>query len=139
VQRACDLCGKLYEAKRSTSRFCEPKHRTAWAKGARPKVDLPAPSDDKPPPPPKPDVGAKLAAEFKQLGVADTYEAGMALWLAGQLDTGTITGTAGVSMSKELDRRVEVLRLKAERPDDPGRAITERFEEKQLRLVEGAL
>lgn len=135
MQRECDLCGKPYEAKRANSRFCEPKHRTAWAKGVRPAAQLP--STDASSTPPKPDVGAKLAAEFRTLGVEGTYEAGMALWLAGQLDTGTITGTAGVAMSRELDRRVDALRLRAELPNDPARDIRERLEDKHLRLVEG--
>lgn len=136
MQRACDSCRDPYEAKTARSRFCSTACRMAASRaraagsGSSEPVDLP--------PPPTPAVGAKLAAEFQQLGVADTYEAGMALWLAGQLDSGTITGTAGVSMSKELDRRVDILRLRAELPHDPAREIRERLEGKRLRLVEGA-
>lgn len=137
MERNCDYCGKVYDAKRDTSRFCETNHRVAFhKKGKRPLPTAVAGSAA--PPLARPDVGSKLAAEFEKLGVADTYEAGLALWLAGQLDSGTVTGTAGVSLSKELDRRVDVLRLKADRPDDPARAIQDRLEEKRLRLVEGA-
>jgi hypothetical protein len=137
VERACDLCGSLYEAKRKTSRFCKPAHRTAWAKGARPKADLPAPVKDEDDSA-LPKVSESLARELRELGVLDTWESAVALRLAKQLDSGVITGTAYTSLSKDLDRRVDALRLKAERPDDPARAIAERLEQKQLRLVEGA-
>lgn len=129
MERACDLCGELYEAQRSTSRFHAPKCRVAWAKGARPAAELP------PPPPPSTKVGDALAVELQQLGVAESYEGVVALGLARQLDNGTITGTAYVSLSKELDRRVESLRLKAERPDDPAKAIKDRLVDKKLRLA----
>jgi hypothetical protein len=136
VERACDLCGTVYEAKRATSRFCKPAHRTAWARGARPKADLPAP----PPPaeqPALPKVSDQLAQELQELQVLDTYEAAIALGLAKQLDSGVITGAAYTSLSKELDRRVDALRLRAEKPDDPARAVKDRLAEKKLSLVAG--
>lgn len=134
MERQCDLCGKTYEAKRATSRFCEPKHRTAWAKGARPSAAAPAPRPDDD----SENIAPALRAEFDKLGVLEMYEARTALRLARQLDSGTIVGAAFTSLSKELDRRVDALRLKGDLPGDPGQAIEERFEEKRLRLVEGA-
>jgi hypothetical protein len=139
VQRACDLCGEIYEAKRATSRFCKPAHRKAWATGARPTTDLPAaapdPADEAPT---LPKVSDQLARELDKLKVLDTYEAAIALGLAKQLDSRVITGTAYTSLSKELDRRVDALRLKAERPDDPVAMIRGQLDEHRLQLVEGS-
>jgi hypothetical protein len=139
VQRACDLCGTIYEAKRATSRFCKPAHRKAWATGAKPKTDLPttapAPNGD---PTPLPKVSEQLARELDTLKVLDTYEAAIALGLAKQLDSLVITGSAYTSLSKELDRRVDALRMKAEKPDDPARAVKDRLAEKRLSLVSGS-
>lgn len=136
MQRACDLCGLAYEAKRATSRFCSPKHRTAWAKGRRPTSPI------VPPPLVRdtlswPKVSESLARELAELGVLDTYEAAIALGTAKQLDSGVIVGAAYTSLSKELDRRVDALRLRGERLDDPARAIQARLEQKRLRLIEG--
>lgn len=75
-----------------------------------------------------------LGVELRQLGVADTYEGRVALGIAAQLDKGTVIGAAYASLSKELDRRVDALRLKAERPDDPVRLITGAVEEKRATL-----
>jgi hypothetical protein len=83
-------------------------------------------------------VSAALESELSKLGVADTYEAAVALGLARQLDSGTVVGAAYVSLSKEIDRRVDGLRLRAELPEDPARDVRERLEAKRLRLVEDA-
>lgn len=133
MQRACDLCGELYEAKRASSRFHASKCRTAWAKGARPAAPLPSPpktGDARPTP-----ITDNLGAEFEKLGVAKSYEAATALGLARQLDSGIITGSAYVSLSKELDRRVDTLRLKAVRHDDPAAAVKLRLVQKQTGLA----
>lgn len=131
MQRACDQCGEPYEAKRSTSKYHSAACRVAANRGtppaelANPKGQTPASTD----------VADALLKELTLLGLADSYEAAIAIKTARQLDNGTIVGTAFTSLSKELDRRVDALRLKAERPDDPAREIRERFEEKRLRLV----
>jgi hypothetical protein len=66
--------------------------------------------------------------------VADSYEGRVALGIAAQLDRGTVVGAAYASLSKELDRRVDALRLKAERPGDPVRRISEALAEKRTHL-----
>ncbi|MCW2522882.1 MAG: hypothetical protein JWO63_1217 [Frankiales bacterium] len=83
------------------------------------------------------EVADRLLAELEQLGVAGSYEAQVALRVARQLDTGGAIGAAFVSLSKELDRRVAVLRLSAERPDDPTRLIHDRIARKQAHLRAG--
>ncbi len=58
-------------------------------------------------------VQALLSSELMRLGVADSYEGAVVLGLAAQLDGGLVLGTAYVSLSRELDRRVEDLRRRA--------------------------
>lgn len=127
MQRTCQHCGKPFEAQRSTAKFCGSTCR------ARKHQGKPA-SADNPPTAPGTDVADALHAELHQLGLAQTYEAVVALKIARQLDNGTVTGAAVTSLSKELDRRVDALRLKAIRPDDPTVLITARLEEKQAHL-----
>lgn len=134
MERACDLCGTVYEAKRATSRFHAPKCRKAWATGARPK---PAPVAPAPPAPTGPvldGVVDRVTQELTALGVVNHTEAGIVIGIAKQLDSNTITGTAYVSLSKEFDRRLDALRLKADRPDDPAAAVRERVEAKRAEL-----
>lgn len=133
MQRECDLCGTTYEAKRTTSRFHDPKCRVAWAKGKRPTASPQStPENDE-----SENIAPALREEFAALGVLSVYEARTALKLARQLDSGAIVGAAFTSLSKELDRRVDALRLKAERPDDPIAKIRGDLQEHQLRLVQG--
>lgn len=132
MQRPCDLCQTTYEAKRPQSRFCSTRCRTAWSRGTRPSA---AESDR--PGMQSTDVASRVERELEGLGVAGRYEAGIVVGIARQLDSGVVQGTAYVSLSKEVDRRMDALRLLAERPDDPVVLIEARLQEHQLRLVEG--
>lgn len=133
--RACDFCGTSYEPKTARSKFCSDNHRTDNGKYKRAGKPVPALTRTQPAPPTSTDVADRLERELRELGVFDAYEAGVVLLMAAQLDSGRHSGAAFVSLSKEVDRRVDALRLKAERPDDPAVLIRERFEEKRLRLV----
>ena len=133
MQRACDLCGVEYEAKRKTSRFCNVPGSTCrarWAKGERPESPTPedAPRMD------STDVASRVERELAALNVADRYEAGIVVGIARQLDSGLVQGTAYVSLSKEVDRRMDALRLLADRADDPVRLILDKVDEKQQHL-----
>lgn len=134
MQRACDLCGEVYEAKRATSRFHHPRCRKAWATGKRPKdlaVTPPPPSSTGPV---LDGVVDRVTQELTALGVVNHTEAGIVIGIAKQLDSNTIIGTAYVSLSKEFDRRLDALRLKADRPDDPAAAVRERVAAKRAEL-----
>ena len=87
--------------------------------------------------PPSTAVADALRRELVELGVAQTYEARTALGLAEQLDSGRLVGAGYVSLSRELDRRVDSLRLRAVRPDDPARLLREALEAKRLELLQG--
>lgn len=136
MQRSCDACGDPYEAKTSRSRFCSvacrvAQHRADHGAGPDSHREQAGPGKDRP----SRGVQPALMAEFEKLGVAEEYEARVALGLAEQLDSRVLVGAAYVSLSKELDRRVDALRLKAERPDDPAAAVKGRLAEKRLRLA----
>lgn len=80
-------------------------------------------------------VADALRVELDDLGVADTYEGVVALGIAEQLDAGSAVGTAYASLSRELDRRVDALRLKAVRKDDPAVVVRGLFAEKRRLLA----
>jgi len=128
MQRTCQQCDKTFEAQRSTAKFCGSTCRANKHQGKSPA------SAAHPPTAPGTDVVDALHAELQKLGLASSYEAVVALKIARQLDNGTVTGAAVTSLSKELDRRVDALRLKAVLPDDPTVLITARLEEKQAHL-----
>ena len=135
MQRACDLCQTQYEAKHVSSRFCAGKCRTAWKRGKRPTATaLAAAPAQSAIPLASAKVSTALEHELAALGVDDTYEAAVALGLARQLDSGAIIGAAYVSLSKEIDRRIDMLRLRAELPHDPARDVRERLEAKRADL-----
>lgn len=134
MQRPCDFCGDIYEAVRKNSRFCQVKHRVAFHEYAKTGKAVPAEREAKPSVPQSTDVADRLERELRELGVFDHYEAGVVLLMAQQLDSRQHSGAAFVSLSKEVDRRVDALRLKAERPDDPVRLILTAVEDKQAHL-----
>jgi hypothetical protein len=142
--RACDYCGTAYQPKTAKSRYCHPNHRVAAYKAAKAGRPMPArlgppmggPPAADPRQPPSTQVADAITRELEQLALADTYEGTVAIGLAKQLDSGVIVGSAYVSLSKELDRRVDALRLRAPRPDDPAQVARAQVEEK-LRLVQG--
>lgn len=135
MQRPCDFCGRPYEALRKTSRFCETKHRVAYAAAMKAGRPIPAVTQaGVPAEPMSTDVADRLERELRELGVFEKYEAAIVVGMAKQLDSGAMVGTAYVSLSKEVDRRVDALRLKAERPDDPLVAIRATVHEKQAHL-----
>lgn len=84
--------------------------------------------------PPCTKVSDALLLELQKLNLVDTYEGQIALGLAAQLDDGSVKGAAYVSLSKEVDRRVAALRLKAERPDDPVKLRSEAVDARRANL-----
>lgn len=133
--RACDYCGEMYQPKTKASRFCEAKCRVAFHKAD--KAGRPIPAQVAPPlldKPKRTDIADRLEKELVKLGVDHLYQASVVLRLAEQLDGGGSVGPAFVSLSKELDRQVDALRLKADLPDDPVRLIVAAVQEKQTHL-----
>ena len=140
MERACDECGDVYEAKTKRSRFCDVNCRKAYHR--RPDaVNEPKPSAAQAPRsstgPVLNGVHDRLTRKLTALGVIDDWQAGVVLGLAQQLDSGAIVGAQYVSLSKEIDRRVDKLELAAERPDDPVAKIEAQLTEHRLQLVQG--
>lgn len=127
--RLCEFCGGSLEGRRGNARFDTEACRKAFKRRPAAAVASAPPAE-----PASTDVADALLKELTVLGLAETYEAAIAIKTARQLDNGTIVGTAFTSLSKELDRRVDALRLKAERPDDPVRAIRDSVADKQSHL-----
>jgi hypothetical protein len=129
LRRTCERCGTEFEAKTSRRRFCGSTCRARKAEGR------PAPGPKPKKAKPRTDVAEALLQELQKLRMANVYEGRVALGIARQLDTDTVVGAAYASLSRELDRRVEALRLKAERADDPAKVIKGRLEEKRAKLA----
>ncbi len=134
AQRSCAHCGGEIRTLDKRARYCGDSCRAAAAYVRKKTGDAPAPTSGAAP---SDKVQGPLGRELQELGVADSYEGAIALGLAAQLDGGTVTGTAYVSLSKELDRRVEDLRRKAPRPDDRTVQAREAVQARRLRLASG--
>lgn len=121
-------CGRYFEAKSSRRKYFSSTCRARKSEGktVTPATPTPAASTD---------VADALQTELTELGVADSYEGRVALGIARQLDNGTVQGAAYSSLSKELDRRVDTLRLKAERADDPTKVVKGRLAEKRSAMA----
>lgn len=127
--RLCDCgCGASLEGLDRRRRFFS----DACRKASKRKGSVPAvPAEDIPE---VRDVQDALLLELTTLKVAHTYEGRVALGLARQLDDGSVRGAAYVALSKEVDRRVSALRLKADLPDDPVRSTQDAITDKRSHL-----
>lgn len=111
MEKDCASCGRSFSTKRESAKTCSDRCRQALRRnGPR--------SEPEPAAPLSTEVADRLGRELVSLGVAETYEGVVALGIARQLDNGSVAGTAYVSLSKELDRRVAELRRRAPRADD---------------------
>ena len=99
MQRPCDTCTRLYEAKRVTSRFCSPRcqkraQRSPVGLSAASVLPFPAPVD-----------GPLTVATMAELIVADRVESSLgqsALLMARRLDTpGADTGSSVAALARE--------------------------------------
>jgi hypothetical protein len=131
MKRSCAACGRDFEAKRSTAKYCGSSCRARKAQG-KVRASAARPDDQE-----SESIAEALRAELESLGVLEQYEARTTLRLARQLDSGVIVGAAFVSQSKELDRRVEELRRRAPKADDPTQGARESVRERRLRLASG--
>lgn len=122
-------CGRSLDGRRADAKFFSSSCRS---KTALRRSHVPPASATQVPP--STDVADALATELAELEMATSYEGCVALGIARQLDNGAVQGAAYSSLSKELDRRVDALRLKAERKDDPAKVVKGRLEEKRAAM-----
>lgn len=126
MQRPCDECGKVYAARRPTSKFCSSRCRTyasrRKSKGieapVRVAVDTPAAT------------GRLAAATLAELGpAAETSDGLLLLALAERIDAAADTGSSIAALSREYAaRKAEMAEAAtpAANPHDELRALRER-------------
>lgn len=101
MQRSCDACGKLYEAKRVTSKYCGSGCRTRVSRAEKPKTPV------------RIGVAAQSAfrgglyestlARLEEVGRLETVLGQQALFLAQRLEASLLdSGSSLASLSKEL-------------------------------------
>lgn len=116
MQRQCERCGSVFEAKRERARYCSSSCRGMATKerarsGEKQVVDLPKPSSAH--------AGLSTAVErqLREVGKLDSYVGQQAVFLAQRLEASTVdTGSAVAALSKELDRLMSAILAEAE-PD----------------------
>lgn len=104
MQRPCDVCGEIYEAKRSSSKYCSDRCKTRKARGAPTEHADPVPL--RPVDTPEAEIGPVEAETRRHLAEVDREASVLgqaALALARRLDYGRDTGTALASLAKQLE------------------------------------
>lgn len=91
MERACDGCGRPYEAKRKTSRFCSDLCR-ARNKGASGEPEAPSLNGH---------VAASTRAMLEKAERVETPLGASALLLASRIDSAQDTGSALAALNKE--------------------------------------
>jgi len=105
VTRNCAVCGKRFEAKRSTAKYCGSTCRARQAQGIKPSrpardVDMPAASVT--PLVAENPLVAMVRRKLEDAGQLDTVLGQQAVMLAERLATQEDTGSAVAALSKEL-------------------------------------
>lgn len=95
MQRRCDRCGKSYEAKRPTSKYCSSSCRARQSQSPKPVADLPTKRTGT-------DLHAVTERELTEAGRLDTVLGRQALELAQRITSSQETGSAVASLSKEF-------------------------------------
>jgi hypothetical protein len=123
VERSCDFCGELYEAQRSSSRFCCSSCRVRSHVGETPASDVGVDAAVTALPTPAPVVGAVESATRKALedaGKVETPLGQTALLLARDLDVSRPGATAAkASVAKQLAATLEAVTASAKPAADP--------------------
>lgn len=133
MQRSCDVCGKVYEARRVTSKYCGSACRTrvsranaAAGSAADPGAAVPATRDVE-----GVDVVAAVRLRLQAAGRVADVAGQQALLLAHRLMTATVdTGSSLASVSKEL-RAVMAEALEGAAASDPIDELRARREAKR--------
>ena len=122
MKRACDVCGREYEAKRSTSRFCGSSCRARNTKNPATPVAVVKGEPD-------PLVTA-TAAELDAAGQLETVRGRQALALAAQMTSGSDTGSSVAALSKEFRAVMDEIRSLVPAKADPMDQLRQRRERK---------
>lgn len=130
AKRLCKCgCGESLEGLDKRRQFLNDTHRKQVGRGIAPGA-----KSEQLTGPVSTEIADRYRQEFSDLGVLNTGEAQIVLGMCVQLDAGDIRGSAYVSLSKEVDRRVDALRLRGDRPDSKVSQLRESVVEKQSHL-----
>lgn len=97
MQRQCDSCGKPYEAKRATSRYCGSTCRVRASRGA-----VVTPIREKRKPTGLAGLVESVRRELEEADRLESYAGEAALDLASRIQAGGDTGSAVASLHREL-------------------------------------
>ena len=133
MKRECEVCGREYEAKRSTSQVCGSTCRTRKSRQPKPATN-PGPA-----PAAAPANGAELAdlvamtqARLAEVERDQTVLGSLALILAGRLASGAVdTGSSIASLSKELRATIAAATEGAQTESD----LVDELEERRARKL----
>jgi hypothetical protein len=150
LQRQCEQCGDPFETKSARARFCGPTCRSRAHRGKPPALSaVPATAGTDTakrtttgaaPAAPEPPVYELLADQVKQslqdANALATIAGRSAVRVAEQIDKGRDSGSAVVSLTRELQRlRAEAIVEAAPANPDAADKIAAAAQEKLLRLV----
>jgi hypothetical protein len=111
--RSCDVCGKSYQAQRSTSKYCSSACRARRSLGAQPIALKVRPPEAGP-------IAHHTRAELEAIGRLETALGQVVLALAKRLDAAdNEPGTAMASLAREHRTALEVATRGAHRAADP--------------------
>jgi hypothetical protein len=130
-QRPCDHCGKAYEAKRKTSRFCGVNCRNRHAR--HPELAVVDGGTSAPPAGAPPSTSPTVDAVRRELAAVDRLDSiagSAALQLAAALDSPTETGSAKASLARQLVATLEVAMKGVKVADDPLDELKRRRDQK---------
>lgn len=118
MQRNCDVCGREYEAKRSTSKYCPGSRCRTQASRARQSgggvVDMPKRTT------PRVSVESATTEALEEVGRLESPLGQVAVALAHRLDGGHMdTGAALASLAKQLEATLAAATADAEVAADP--------------------
>lgn len=120
MKKNCATCGKAFEARRSTAKYCSGKCRVqaqrASGDAVAPVTALPDPDERGPGV-----LEAAAAAELAGAGLLDSVEGAVVLTLARRIDTsGPLeTGSAFAALTKEFRAALSAAMAGAESAADP--------------------
>jgi hypothetical protein len=101
-RRNCDQCGRVYEAKASTSRYCGSGCRARASEGIPPSVadagvvPLPSPAES------SGELASSIRRTLTDAGRLDTWQGQAALSIAARIDAGEDSGSAIAALQREL-------------------------------------
>ena len=130
MARTCAWCGKPFEAKRPTAKFCGSNCR-AKSSNASKRAPRPAPVEIPVTPAPAGDgVAAAVQAELEAAERVGSFLGAQALAIAARIDAGADTGSAVAALSKELREVMKVALADAPKAADRLDELSERRKQK---------